>query len=113
MRGQSSRGLQPNRARSASAATKRLRQPLEYPHDGEPVAGLGAVGAVADEAEEVLHLEAERLVVRDLRAEDVTGARAPLAVGLRGRLRRLLVDGDLALELHVVADGHLVSPDRW
>ena len=56
-------------------------------------------------------LEPQRLVVRDLGAEDVARARLPLAVG-RGRLpRALLVDRHLALELHVVEDDHLLPAD--
>ena len=42
-----------------------------------------AVALAAHEAQEVLALEPQRLVVRDLRAEDVAGARLPLAVGRR------------------------------
>ena len=41
-----------------------------------------AVAVAAHEARNALALELQRLVVRDLRAEDVAGARAPLAVGL-------------------------------
>ena len=59
----------------------------------------------------MLHLEPEGLVVRDLRAEDVAGAGAPFAVGLCGLLGGLLIDRDLALELHVVEDRHLVAAD--
>src|SRR5437773_702665 len=89
----------------SASATQRLGQPVERAHHAQPVARLAVVsGPVGDEIEEMLHLEAQRLVVRDLGAEDVAGARAPLAVGL-GRLpRRLVVDRDLALELHVVED---------
>ena len=52
------------------------------------------------------------LVVRDLRAEDVARPRPPLAVARRGLPRRLLVDGHLALELHVVEDDHLLAADH-
>src|SRR5881275_3187880 len=40
-----------------SAATQRLRQALERADDDEPVAGLAAVGALAHEPQEVLHLQ--------------------------------------------------------
>src|SRR5712691_7035478 len=64
-----------------SAATKRLRQPLERANDDEPVAGgLHRVAVAADEPQEVLALEPQRLVGRDLRREDVARARLPLAV---------------------------------
>ncbi len=43
--------------------------------------------------------------------EDVARACLPLAVGLRALPRRLLVDGHLALELHVVEDDHLLAAD--
>ena len=59
----------------------------------------------------MLQLEPQRLVARDLRAEDVAGARLPLAEGLRRLLGPLLVDRHLALELHVVEDRHLVAAD--
>ena len=41
------------------------------------------VALAGDEREEVAALEPQRLVVRDLRAVDVAGARLPLAVGAR------------------------------
>ena len=59
----------------------------------------------------MLQLEPEGLVVGDLRAEDVAGAGAPLAVGLRGLPGALLVHGHLALELHVVEHDHLLPAD--
>ena len=56
-------------------------------------------------------LEAERLVVRDLRDRDVAAPCLPLAVGLGSLPRVFLVDGHLPLELHVVEDDHLLLPD--
>ncbi len=56
-------------------------------------------------------LEPQRLVVRDARAVDVAGPRPPLAVGAHGLLGGLVVHGDLALELHVVEDRHLLRAD--
>ena len=69
------------------------------------------VAALAHEPHEVRELEPQRLVGRDLRAEDVAGARLPLAEVLRRLLGPLLVDRHLALELHVVEDDHLVAAD--
>src|SRR6187401_987199 len=70
-----------------SAAIAEARgQPVERPHDREPVAGFAMVTRpLAHQPEEVRELEPERLVVRDLRAVDVPGPCAPLAIGL-GRL---------------------------
>src|SRR6478609_2388676 len=93
--------------RGSRLMVEALGQPVERTDDREPVASLAMVaGAFLHEREEVLELEPERLVVRDLRAVDVTRPRAPLAVALRGLPRRLLVHGDLPLELHVVEDDH-------
>src|SRR3954451_18852816 len=94
------------------SATQALRQQLERAHDLEPVVHLAPVPALLHEPDEVLALELERLVVPHLRAEDVAGPRPPLAVRVRRLLRRLVVDRDLAVELHVVEDGHLVPPDH-
>ena len=66
---------------------------------------------VCAQPQEVLQLELERLVVGDLRAVDVAGAGAPLAVGVGGLPRRLVVDRHLALELHVVEHDHLLVAD--
>src|SRR6185312_1518902 len=97
---------------TSAAIAEALGQPVERAHDREPVACLAVVARpLADEREEMLELEAERLVVGDLRAVDVARPRAPLAVAL-GRLPRgLLVHGHLPLELHVVEDDHLLAAD--
>src|SRR5581483_7241633 len=96
-----------------SAATEALRQPLERAHDHRPVPRhLLAVALACDQTEEVLALEPERLVGRDLGDEDVAAARLPLAVGLGALPRRLVVDRHLALQLHVVEDRHLVAADH-
>ena len=98
---------------SVRAGAERRREPVERPHDREPVVRLAMVaGTVCDQAEEVLELELQRLVVRDLRAEDVPRPRAPLAVARRRLPGRLLVDGDLPLELHVVEHDHLLPADH-
>ena len=106
------------RERKASVAhagvpvRKRRGEPVEGPHDGQPVPRLAMVARpLLDEPQEVLQLEAERLVVRDLGARDVARPRPPLPVGRGGLPRRLLVDGHLPLELHVVEDDHLLAPD--
>src|SRR5690242_36924 len=93
------------------SATQALREELERAHDLEPVVHLAPVPALLHEPDEVLALELERLVVRHLGTEDVARARPPLAVRVRRLLRRLVVDGDLAVELHVVEHGHLVAAD--
>src|SRR5574338_1631157 len=97
---------------TSAAMAEALGKSVERPDDSDPVAGLAVVARPgAHELEEVLELEPKRLVVRDLGAVDVPGAGAPLAVAL-GRLpRRLLVHGDLALELHVVEHDHFLPPD--
>src|SRR5579885_1733704 len=65
------------------SATEALRQLVERPHDAGAVLGhLPPVALAADEAQELLALELQRLVGRDLRDEDVAGARLPLAVAL-------------------------------
>ena len=77
---------------------ERALELLERAHDREPVRACGAGSASPrDEREEVLALEAQRLVVRDLRAPDVAGARHPLGVACRRALRPLVVDRDLPL----------------
>ena len=89
-----------------------LRQAVERPHDARTVLRhLGPVALARDEAQELLALELERLVGRDLRDRDVAGARLPLAVAVRALPRRLLVHRHLALELHVVEDDHLLAAD--
>src|SRR5262249_42823434 len=92
-----------------AAAATRPRQPLERAHDQ----GAGArhrlpVAFTAHEREEVLALESQRLVGRDLRDRDVARARLPLAIALRSLPGPLLVYGHLALELHVVEHDHLL-----
>src|SRR6201984_1066238 len=94
-----------------TSATQRLRQELERAHDLEAVAHLAPVPAFLHELHEVPALELQRLGVRELGAERVTGAGAPLAVRVRRLLGCLVVDGDLVVELHVVEDGHLVAAD--
>src|SRR4051794_6703056 len=83
-----------------TSATQRLRQPVERTHDARAVLGhLAAVAVAADQPEELLALELQGLVRRDLRDVDVARPRLPLAVRLGALPRALLVDGHLALEL--------------
>src|SRR5215212_3661530 len=65
---------------------------------------LATVPVAVHQVEERLALELQRLVVRDLRTEDVAGARQPLAVARRRRLGRLVVDRHLLGELQVGED---------
>ena len=73
---------------------------------------LPAVALARDETQERSALEPERLVGGDLRDVDVACPRLPFAVGVDGLPRRLLVDRDLAVELHVVEHGHLLGADH-
>src|SRR4051812_5408046 len=94
------------------SADKALRQPVERADDARAVLGrLATVALACDQAQELLALELQRLVGRDLRDVDVARPRLPLAVRVGALPRRLLVDRHLALELHVVEDDHLLTAD--
>src|SRR3954454_5484184 len=67
---------------------------------------------VAHAAHEVLALQAQRLAVADRRAPDVAGAGDVLAVGARALVEALVVDGDLALDVHVVERRHPLGADH-
>ena len=77
-------------------------------------AAAARLAVLADRIDELLALEAQRLVVRDARDGDVAEADADvLAVGV-GALRprdALVVDRHLAVGLHVVEDHHLLRAD--
>src|SRR5262249_12848541 len=91
---------------------ERLGQAFERADDAQPVDRFRMIaGAASHELEESPDLEPERLVGRDLGAVDVTRAGRPFAVALGGLPRSLFVHRDLALELHVVEDGHLLLSD--
>src|SRR5262245_41442685 len=76
-----------------TSAIEALGQALERPHDPRAVLrDLVAVAVAVDQAKEVLALELERLVGRDLRHVDVARARLPFPVGLCALPRRLLVE---------------------
>src|SRR5215210_241070 len=82
-------------------------QPRQHPHDAQPALPVGERrAALADALEEVLALDPQRLPVGDPRAPDVPRARDVLAVGGGVLVEALVVDGDLALEVHVVARRH-------
>src|SRR5205823_8687090 len=96
------------------SAMERPRQAVERPHDAGSVLrhlAAVAVSVAGDQTQELLALQLQRLVRGDLRHVDVPRARLPLAVRVGPLPRRLLVDGHLALELHVVEDDHLLAPD--
>ena len=73
--------------------------------DGAPVA------LAADQVEERLAFEPQRLGRVHLRNVDVAGPGLPLAVCRGLPPRALLVHGHLALELHIVEDDHLLVAD--
>src|SRR5436190_8189781 len=66
-------------ALGCTSAIERRRQAVERAHDAGAVLGdLAPVAAAVDEPQELLALELERLVGRDLRNVDVARARLPL-----------------------------------
>src|SRR3954447_8181583 len=82
-------------------------QPLQHPHDPQPALPVRQRrAAFADARDEVLALDPQRLARRDARAPDVPRAGDVLAVGRRVLVEALVVDRDLALEVHVVEGGH-------
>src|SRR5918999_1545388 len=104
-------------ARSDGCSTRALLQRplerLEHPHDAEPrLAARARLAAVLDSLHEVPALDGERLLVRHTRRGDVPGAGDVLAVGREALVEALVVDGELALELHVVEGRHLPRADH-
>src|SRR5205807_1826541 len=98
--------------RSTRALLERALQRLEHPHDAHAGLDAGArLAALADAVDEVAALDAQRLLVRHARAPHVSGPRDVLAVGLEVLVEALVVDGDLAVDLHVVERGHPARPD--
>src|SRR5215211_9098886 len=97
---------------STRALLERALQRLEHAHHPQARLGAGArLGAVPDAVDEVPALDQERLLVRDAGAVDVPGARDVLTVGGEVLVEALVVDGDLALDLHVVERGHALGAD--
>src|SRR3954452_22211722 len=91
---------------------ERLLEPLEHAHD--PQAALAVrqrPATLAHAVDEVLALEAQRLVVGHPWRPDVARARDVLAVGVGLLVEALVVDGDLPLGVHVVERRHPPRPD--
>src|SRR3954453_22997686 len=89
-----------------------LLQALEHAHDAQPALAVGERGAAfAHALDEVLALDPQRLAVRDPRAPHVARAGDVLAVGRGVLVEPLVVDGDLALEVHVVERRHPARAD--
>src|SRR4051794_18573377 len=84
----------------------------EHPHDAQARCAVRARGQpVADALDEVLALELQRLAIGNPGAPDVARARDVLAVGGDVLVEALVVDRDLALEVHVVEGGHPAGAD--
>src|SRR6185436_18730732 len=93
----------------------RVQPPLEAFEDAHDTQPAGAVGErlppLADALDEVLALDPQRLAVGDLRAPDVPRPRDVLAVGAGVLVEALVVDRDLALDVHVVEGRHPLRAD--
>src|SRR4051794_24905873 len=98
----------------APCLVQRLLQPLEHAHDAQAALAVRQrPAALAHARDEVLALQPQRLVVRHPRRPDVARARDVLAVGVGLLVEALVVDGDLALRVHVVERRHaLRAHDR-
>src|SRR5581483_2433712 len=82
-------------------------QRLEDPHHPQSALAVGQWPlAVANTRDEVLALEAQRLDICDSRAVAPPGAGDVLAVAVRVFIEPLVIDGELALERHVVEGRH-------
>src|SRR4051794_9166680 len=91
---------------------ERLLQPLEDAHDAQAALAVRQrPAALAHARDEVLALQPQRLVVRHPRRPDVARARDVLAVGVGLLVEALVVDGDLALRVHVVERRHALGAD--
>src|SRR5690242_18486123 len=85
-------------------------QRLEHAHDAQ--AGLAVRarrGVLADGRDEVLALQPQGLAIVDRGAVDVPRAGDVLAVGARALRVALVVDGHLALDVHVVEGRHALG----
>src|SRR4051795_6957033 len=90
-----------------SRRVEALLQPLQDPHHAQPALAVRERrAALAHALDEVLALDPQRLAVGDPRAPDVPRAGDVLTVGGRVLVEALVVDGDLALEVHVVEGRH-------
>src|SRR5919201_6511838 len=95
--------------RSTRAPRKRLLERLEHPHHAQAALTARAwLAAVGDALEEVATFNSQRLLVGYVRRPDVAGAHHVLTVRLELLVEALVVDGDLALDLHVVKGRHLL-----
>src|SRR5436190_10508565 len=94
------------------ALLERALERLQHPDDPQAALGAGArLGAVEHAIHEVTALDPERLLVRDPRTVDVAGAGDVLAVRGEVLVEALVVDGELALDLHVVEGRHPLGAD--
>src|SRR3954471_23055560 len=95
--------------RSTRALLERALERLEHAHHAQAaLAPRARLPAVGDALDEMTALDPQRLLVRHVRRPDVARACHVLAVGLVLLVEALVVDGDLALDLHVVERGHLL-----
>src|SRR4051794_4338400 len=95
-----------------SRRVEALLQPLQHPHHAQAALAVGQRrAALAHALDEVLAFDPQRLAVRDPGAPDVPGAGDVLAVGARALVEALVVDSDLALEVHVVEGRHPLGAD--
>src|SRR3954463_16020729 len=95
-----------------SARVQPPLQPFQHPHHAQAAGAVGEwLPAFADALDEVLALDPQRLAVRDLRAPDVARPRDVLAVGAGVLVEALVVDGHLALDVHVVEGRHPLRAD--
>src|SRR4051794_9826916 len=95
-----------------AALVQRVLGRLEHAHHPQaavPVRARRPPGA--DALQEVLALDAQGLAIGDPRAPDVARAGDVLAGALRGLVEALVIDGDLALEVHVVERRHPLGAD--
>src|SRR3954468_12023072 len=86
----------------ATGQLELVLQALEHTHDAQPAGAVGhRRGAVGDAVQEVLALQAQRLGLGDAGRPDVARARDVAGDAL-------VVDRDLALQVHVVERRHLL-----
>src|SRR5918999_2791038 len=104
-------------ARSDGCSTRALLQRplerLEHPHHAQArLPARARLAAVRNPLHEVAALDEQRLLVRHARGGGVPGAGDVLAVGREALVEALVVDGELALQLHVVECRHLPRADH-
>src|SRR4051812_46878680 len=95
------------------ALLERALERLQHTHHAQAALAAGAgLRAVGDPLEEVAALDPEGLLVGDPIAVGVARAGDVLAVGGPVLVEALVVDGDLALDLHVVEGRHPLRADH-